>query len=346
MDGSHEVPAASPTAAKVRTLVDRLQRAFADRLEAHARSRGDTTPAAPASWLRDEGRHGGGTRLGFADTATFDRASLNVSGIHYDDLPDKQLSSATALSCIVHPRHPRAPSMHMHVSWTEMRSGRGYWRLMADLNPSIPVSTHQQRFDDALRDVSGDLFAGAQAQGERYFWIPAVQRHRGVCHFYLEGHNSGDWAADAALVEAFVERVITVYGSILDETPTTVATAEERQQQRAYHTLYLFQVLTLDRGTTSGLLVHAQNDVGILGSLPSTVNPRLLLRWKPAMPGAQHALVDILVDCLGDGEEAAVDRSAKVQMAQRIRAFYRAHPEALKHQARGEVLPPTVANHR
>ena len=37
-----------------------------------------------------------------------------------------------------------------------------------------------------------------------------------------------------------------------------------------------FGVLILNRCTTSGLLVHDQNDVGIIGSLPSHVN-RLLL---------------------------------------------------------------------
>jgi len=33
---------------------------------------------------------------------------------------------------------------------------------------------------------------------------------------------------------------------------------------------------TADRGTTSGLLVHDENDVGILGSLPSHVDKKLL----------------------------------------------------------------------
>jgi hypothetical protein len=29
-----------------------------------------------------------------------------------------------------------------------------------------------------------------------------------------------------------------------------------------------------------------------------------------------------------------------------VRRFFRAHPEALELQARGDVVPPTVANHR
>ena len=33
--------------------------------------------------------------------------------------------------------NPYAPSIHMHISWTELKSGKGTWRIMADLNPSI-----------------------------------------------------------------------------------------------------------------------------------------------------------------------------------------------------------------
>jgi hypothetical protein len=29
-----------------------------------------------------------------------------------------------------------------------------------------------------------------------------------------------------------------------------------------------------------------------------------------------------------------------------VRAFYRPHPEAVAMQAQGNVIPPTVANHR
>ncbi len=341
-----ERPPASPQGRQARVLVDGLQSRFAARLEAVAARRGDPAPLAPVRWLRDGGRHGGGMRRGVADSPTFDRASLNVSGVHYDDLPDKRLSSATALSCIVHPAHPRAPSMHMHLSWTELRDGSGYWRLMADLNPCLPDPAQTARFSAVLDAAAGPHAPRGRAQGDRYFSIPALGRTRGVAHFYLEGHNTGDWAADAALVEAFGDAVINVYCDILDETPTSPPTAEERAAQRAYHTLYLFQVLTLDRGTTSGLLVHDQNDVGILGSLPSTVDPALLAQWRAQVPAPQERLVDALIAVLGTTGPATVDVAAKRALAAAVRGFYRAHPEALALQARGDVLPPTVANHR
>src|SRR5690554_6364417 len=207
----------SSRAARANELVEVLQKQLAERLVAAAPN-ADEPDFAPISWLRDEGVHGGGERLATADTPTFNRASVNVSCVHYDDLPDKRLASATALSTIVHPAHPLASSMHMHISWTELKEGKGTWRIMADLNPSHPNEAQTSRFLSALRGVNAELFDEGKAQGERYFYIPALERTRGVAHFYLEGYSSGDFEADLRLARAYGESVIATYGAILQES--------------------------------------------------------------------------------------------------------------------------------
>ena len=100
--------AQSPSAAKALALVRALQRRMVDAQQAVAASAGDASKFTETTWLRDDGRHGGGNRFGLADTAVFDRASVNVSQVHYDDEPARALASATALSTIIHPRHPHA----------------------------------------------------------------------------------------------------------------------------------------------------------------------------------------------------------------------------------------------
>lgn len=339
------VPATTPAAARALALVERLQRDFAAGLEA---ATGDHF--APTSWLRDGGRHGGGTRLGTGDTAVLDRASINVSQVHYDDEPGRALASATALSTIIHPRSPHAPSVHIHVSWTALRDGRAYWRIMADLNPAIARADDTARFAAALAAAAGDadLDVRAHAQGDRYFWIPALERHRGVTHFYLEDHATADADADRALADRIGTAAITTYVAILGDAlaRATPATDADRAAQRAYHTLYLFQVLTLDRGTTSGLLIHDQNDVGILGSLPSHVDRALLASWRDRVPPPQGALVDAIVAALPPGDPAPVTEAAKQALADALRAHYRAHPQAIALQATGGVAVPTVANHK
>jgi len=329
------IPARSPAAQAALLLVQALQRRM---VEAHA-----PEVFGEQHWLRDDGRHGGGNRRSIADTAAFDRASVNVSQVHYDDEPNKRLSSATALSTIIHPRHPRAPSVHAHVSWTEMRDGSGYWRIMADLNPAIADGAAKERFTSALRAAAPAVYDQAARQGDNYFFIPALDRHRGVAHFYLEQYATGDAAADAALAARVGEAAIDTYAAIVADAPRSAPSADEKQQQLAYHTLYLFQVLTLDRGTTSGLLVHDQNDVGILGSLPSHVDRALLAAWRARVPAPVDTLVDRILEALPTG---VVDDEAKRKLAAVVRAFYVANPAALELQARGDVIPPTVANHR
>ncbi len=333
--------AASPAATSARELVEALQARFVDRLQ--------TIPGADrfsaVEWLRDDGRHGGGSRFEAPTGGPFDRGSVNVSQVHYDDLPDRKLASATALSTIIHPTNPRAPSVHVHISWTAMRSGSAYWRVMADLNPSVQLDEDKARFDTLVAEVAGDHAKSGIEQGERYFWIPALERHRGVSHFYLEGHDSGDFEADRGYAQRFGEAVLDGYVEILRHAVERTPTDDDAAVQRAYHTLYLFQVLTLDRGTTSGLLVHDQNDVGILGSLPSTVDATLLRGWAESVPALQRPLVHALADALGGAADADVTEDRKRELAAVVRAHYKANPEALKLQASGAVIPTTVDNH-
>lgn len=338
--------ASSPSAVAAHDLVEALQARFVEGLS-HVQAEREEPSFGPITWLRDGGRHGGGTRWATGDTSVFDRASVNVSQVHYDDLPAKPLASATALSTIIHPRHPRAPSVHVHISWTELKSGSGGWRLMADLNPAIADEDDTARFVAALEAASGALFAEGLRQGDRYFWIPALERHRGVAHFYVEGLSTGDLTADLATARQFGETVLDAYVGILGDALRRhrAPDAQERALQLAYHTLYFLQVLTLDRGTTSGLLVHSDNDVGTLGSIPSHVDRARLQSWRARLPAPQDRLLDALIAALPQGDPAPVTEAAKVALAAVSRAHYTAHPEALALQARGDLVPPTVDNH-
>ena len=290
---------------------------------------------------------GGGRRFGIKDSELLGRASVNVSQVHYDDEPSRKLGSASALSTIVHPTNPRAPSIHIHISWTELKGGAGYWRMMADLNPSLPNEEHRARFLAALEAVAPRLFAEATNQGDRYFYIPALGRHRGVAHFYLENYNSGDFSADLELARGIGAAAIDSYLQLVEEVELEKfqPLEEERAAQLAYHTLYFFQVLTLDRGTTTGLMVHCQNDVGILGSLPPQIDKNLLASWQSRMPEPQDRLLDKLLGVLPNTGTCTIDDPVKLNLADAVRAHYQQFPEALDLQASGNSTPPTVNNH-
>jgi len=341
------IAAKSPQAKEVNELVQGLQEYFVTKLNDVSHALGNDTPFEAVEWERDKGIHGGGVRYEARDETLFIRASVNVSQVHYDEDETKKLSSATAISTIIHPNNPHAPSMHMHISWTQMRDGKGYWRIMGDLNPSLKNDVFQRDFEMVLERAAGEYYEEGKIQGDKYFNIPVLNRTRGVSHFYLENFNRGDFEVDRAFAFGMGKAMIDAYMGITLQALQyyTSYTQEEKALQLAYHTLYLFQVLTLDRGTTSGLLVHDQNDVGIMGSIPSHINKPLLYSWLPLMIKPQDSLLLGLLDALPEGQIVLIDEVVKKRLANAVRIHYKKYPKALSMQASGESIPSTVDNH-
>eukprot|EP00656_Telonema_subtile_P045433 TRINITY_DN5168_c0_g1_i2.p1 TRINITY_DN5168_c0_g1~~TRINITY_DN5168_c0_g1_i2.p1 ORF type:complete len:414 (-),score=86.87 TRINITY_DN5168_c0_g1_i2:225-1466(-) len=330
-------PAPQPDRAQVKLMADELQQLFVQELSSLPGANGSF---APLEWQRDQGTHGGGIRFQCAETKVFNRASVNVSGIHYDDKPKSPVKSATAISVILHPQNPFAPSMHFHISFIEPRASQGYWRMIADLNPSIPNPEHTAAFDATLSRVSPPgLLAAAKAFGDRYFWIPALERTRGITHFFAAKVDTELLPAEDTLnlAKSLTSNVVRCYvdcvKDALDKHPEAGLTAEDRQQQLAYHTLYLFQVLTLDKGTTYGLLAHKDNDVGTLGSLPCYVDKELLASWRPKMPEVQRLLLDGVLGALPDQSPSPVSNDTRARLAEVVRNHYKTNRAAVGLQA-------------
>ena len=342
------IKAKSSRAESAYSLVCDLQRRFVGGLNKISDKFGNGNPFVPIEWLRDEGKHGGGVRFMATDNTIFNRASVNISQVQYEEDDNKKLASASAISTIIHPDNPLAPSVHIHVSWTEMKDGCGYWRVMADLNPSNEYEVDKEQFVEKLRQAAPKQYDEAARQGDCYFYIPVLGRHRGVTHFYLENYFSDDFNNDLELAKKVAEAAIDTYCDILSSAleTRTLPTDQDRKKQLDYHTLYLFQVLTLDRGTTSGLLVHDQNDIGILASLPSLINRALLASWVQKMPAPQDQLLQNILNCLPATEICMVEDDTKRALANCLRQHYIMHPEAIDLQAKGDVIPPTVNNHR
>ena len=327
-------------------LVRSLQHRFVDGLNNLSAKYGENRPFEEVIWYRDEGTHGGGSRFEARDNVLFNTASVNVSQVHYDDMEEKQLQSATAISTIIHPKNPNVSSIHIHISLTCLRSGHAYWRVMADLNPAIVFEKDKTSFSEAIKDLAGITFEEGTAQGDKYFNIPALNRHRGVVHFYLENYKTTDEQADYNFALKFGQGIIDNYLEITENAiqTRTSFSVHNIKAQLDYHTLYLFQVLTLDRGTTSGLLVHNQNDVGIMGSLPSFINKALLKSWAQKVETPQDILVNSIVEVIDDN--GIIDENTKEKLATVVREHYKKYPESLKYQASGNTIPSTVANHK
>lgn len=323
--------ASSKSAQDAFQLVCELQSQFVELLENLQSPLGKSRPFERVAWLREGGACGGGFRLMAARDSVFNRASVNVSQVHYEKDVDKKVSSATAISTIVHPLAPQAPSFHMHISWTEPKQKKGYWRIMADLNPSCPEPSDALRFRDAFALVMPEaLLKLGEAQGERYFQIPALRRSRGVAHFYLEEFFTENDAADMALARNFGQRMVEVYASIVSGRiqGQNLRPDSGVARQLEYHSVYFLQVLTLDRGTTAGLLVHCENDVGVLASLPSHVSRNFIEKCVPLHPSLQQMLLRRILAELPNDDIVHVTDEVKVRIANVLRSFYNEYPQA------------------
>lgn len=327
-------------------LVTKLQSHFVSKLNDLSKNLGENKDFEEVKWQRDNGIHGGGNRYEARDEVLFNTASVNVSQVHYDDEPTKRLRSATAISTIIHPKNPNVPSMHMHISFTEIANEKSYFRVMADLNPAITYQEDKDKFTCTIANFANNTYAEGTSQGDKYFNIPALNRHRGVVHFYLEDYKTANKEKDFDFSYDFGLGIINTYIDIIDNAfkTRTSFSVQDIKEQLSYHTLYLFQVLTLDRGTTSGLLVHDQNDEGIMGSLPRFVDRNLLLSWAKLVPTPQDELVTKLVEVIPTN--GLIDVPTKTKLAQTVRQHYKTYPESLKYQASGNTIPSTVDNHK
>ena len=336
----------SQDAIKAYELVRALQKRFVDKLDDLSSKFGENKKFEEVQWLRNNGLYGGGNRFEARDEVLFNTASVNVSQVHYDEDLTKSLQSASAISTIIHPKNPNVPSIHIHISLTSFKDGNSYWRIMADLNPSLENMEDKNIFDECLKQISKENYEEGTKQGEKYFFIPALNRHRGVSHFYLENYKTEDKQKDFDFALDFGKSVIDTYIDIISNAFETRKTfsVQDIKKQLDYHTLYLFQVLTLDRGTTSGLLIHNENDVGIMGSLPKFVNKKLLTSWIENMQTPQNELLENIIASIEDN--GVINAQIKEKLAQTVRKHYKKHPDALKYQASGNTIPNTVNNHK
>ena len=335
----------SQDAIKAYEIVRTLQKEFVDKLDDLSAKFGENKKFEEVNWLRNNGVYGGGSRFEGRDEVLFNTASVNVSQVHYDEDLTKSLQSASAISTIIHPKNPNIPSIHIHISLTSFKDGNSYWRIMADLNPSLGNMEDKKIFDESLKQISKESYEEGTKQGEKYFFISALKRHRGVSHFYLENYKSENKQKDFAFALNFGKTVIDTYVDIISNAFETRKTfsAQDIKKQLDYHTLYLFQVLTLDRGTTSGLLIHNENDIGIMGSLPKFVNKKLLISWIENMEEIQKTLLENIINSIDDN--GVINTQTKEKLAQVVRNHYKNNPDALKYQASGTVIPNTVNNH-
>ena len=279
----------SRAAAWFRALRDEIVAAFEGLEDSHP----DTT--APAGRFEvtetrraapDGGDAGGGLMSVMRGGRVFEKVGVNVSTV-YGTLGERAQAAmaarkglpgmkddprfwASGISLVAHMQNPHAPAVHMNTRmfWTP----HAWWfGGGSDLNPCIEYDEDTAHFHATQKswlDPHGaDLYPRLKAWADDYFYIPHRKRARGVGGIFLDDHNTGDWAADFALVQDIGRAFLPAYLPLVETRRARPWDAADKDAQLVHRGLYAEYNLVYDRGTKFGLETgHDAN--AVLMSLP------------------------------------------------------------------------------
>ncbi|KUP91689.1 oxygen-dependent coproporphyrinogen oxidase [Tritonibacter horizontis] len=279
-------------AAWFRELRDQIVAAFEGLEDSHAE--GPFAELEPGRFeLSETSRHaedgsdaGGGLMSVMRGGRVFEKVGVNISEVYgtlgaraqtamaaRKGLPGMKEDPrfwASGISLVAHMRNPHVPAVHMNTRmfWTP----HGWWfGGGSDLNPCIEYAedtahfhtiqqAHLDRHDTAL-------YPRLKAWADDYFFIPHRGRARGVGGIFLDDHNSGDWAADFALIQDIGRAFLPAFVPLVEKRRGQSCDAEDKDAQLIHRGLYAEYNLVYDRGTKFGLETgHDAN--AVLMSLP------------------------------------------------------------------------------
>lgn len=270
----------------IETLHDRATALF-ERLDGGAKFREDR-------WLREGG--GGGVTRVLTNGATFEKAGVNRSAVQ-GVLPPAAVSRlggrmgadeechffATGLSIVVHPWHPRTPTVHLNVRYFELADSSGAVRDVwfgggTDLTPTYPTPDDARAFHCALRAIcdghDASFYSRFKPWCDQYFRnTHRGSEARGVGGIFFDHlrpredvgmMNADDLFAFVGDVGSSLERT---YAPLIRARRDDPSTDDERALQLARRARYVEFNLLHDRGTLFGLQTGARVE-SVLMSLP------------------------------------------------------------------------------
>lgn len=265
----------------------------------------DTLPPgrfAEAPWQRPGG--GGGTARVLTEGAVFERAGVNVSAVHGDEVPPSLWQErpatkghsyyATGVSMVLHPRNPYVPAFHANMRYFE--AGDTWWFGGGmDMTPVYGFDADARHFHSALKahcDRHNLIpYGEAKAWCDRYFYLPHRKEMRGIGGIFfdhLEPAGEGGFERALAFVGEAGAVIQRAYLPVVRRRMGAPYGERERQWQLYRRGRYAEFNLAFDRGTRFGLQTDG-NIEAILMSLPPLARWEFQYTPEPGSPEADVA---------------------------------------------------------
>lgn len=198
---------------------------------------------------------------------------------------------AVAISMIMHPRNPYAPTFHANLRFFQVNNEHWHFGGGFDLTPFYPfpedvLHWHQQA--KAACDPFGeDLYSQFKRWCDDYFFLGHRQEPRGVGGLFYDDWNQDGFDTSFALTKSIGDHIMPAYLPILERRKETPYGEREREFQLYRRGRYAEFNLAIDRGTRYGIQSGRRIE-SVLASMPPLAIWKY--NWHPE-PGSPEAVL-------------------------------------------------------
>lgn len=260
-----------------------------------------TTRFIRDAWQRDAG--GGGTSKVLSAGHAFEKAGVNFSEVHGDEMPASATAQrpilagrafrALGVSVVIHPHNPFVPTTHMNVRFfTAFKPGsEPVWWFGGgfDLTPYYgfvedAVHFHKQA-KQACDPFGEDVYPRFKKWCDEYFYLKHREETRGIGGLFFDDLNEWPQARCFEFMQSVGDHFLPAYIPIVEQRLPHEFDENHRWFQKYRRGRYVEFNLVYDRGTLFGLQSDGRTE-SILMSLPPQV--RWEYDWQPT-PGTPEA---------------------------------------------------------
>jgi coproporphyrinogen III oxidase len=253
------------------------------------------------SWEREQG--GGGRSRVLEEGRVFEKAGVNFSHVHGDQLPGSATAArpelagrsfeALGVSLVIHPRNPYVPTSHANVRFfiAEKPGEEPVWWFGGgyDLTPYYGFeedAVHWHHTAKAACAPFGDeVYPRFKQWCDEYFFLKHRNEPRGIGGLFFDDLNAWGFEQSFTFMQAVGDSYLDAYLPIVTKRKDMPFGERERDFQLYRRGRYVEFNLVYDRGTLFGLQSGGRTE-SILMSLPPLVAWRY--DWQPE-PGCAEA---------------------------------------------------------
>lgn len=179
---------------------------------------------------------------------------------------------AAAISMIVHPVNPRAPTTHMNLRYFAIDGDDSAWYFGGgfDLTPYYGYEEDAVHWHQVAADAVGEHYEKMKADCDEYFVLTHRNECRGIGGVFFDDFTEGGFDASFELVKRVGDAFLPAYQPILDRRKLEPYGQPERDWQLYRRGRYAEFNLVIDRGTKYGLQSGRRIE-SVLASLPPLV---------------------------------------------------------------------------